>query len=389
MIRYCLIASLLFTSSLHARTYYISAEGKDTHDGLTESQPLRSLYHINKLAQPGDTFVLSGTFQLGKSFATLSCAGTARNPIRITSSAATRSLIRFEGWNAFHLLPGAAHIEISGLDIEGASASITLNEAKAEAEPKKSARFNGNGVSIDGRSADKDKKERPHHITVRDLRIWACPGGGISAIQSDYITVEDCVVSRCGWYSTFACSGISVWQAWNYDKSDGYHIRIMRNRCFENRQNLPAKAGGKIMDGNGIIIDDTRNTQQGSQLGPYGGRVLVEGNTCFLNGGSGIHAYESDHVDIFGNVVWLNNQSPEYTNGQIFANASSDIHIEANVIGAPTEKAATNDFPHGKTPNQDVVWKNNLILQGQLGKNAREGHVIALPAPAEAPALLK
>ena len=189
-----------------------------------------------------------------------------------------------------------------------------------------------------------EAKPRPHHVTLRDLRVWACPGGGIAASHCDYITIEDCTVSGCAWYSTYGCSGISVWQAWNYDKEPGYHIRIRGNRCFDNRQYLPVKPGGNIMDGDGIIIDDSRNTQQGSKLSIYEGRVLIEGNTSFNNGGSGIHVYESDHVDILGNVVWMNNQTPEYTNGQLFVNDASDIRIEGNTIGAVEGKDATNNF---------------------------------------------
>jgi hypothetical protein len=254
--------------------------------------------------------------------------------------------------------PGAAHIEISGIDIEGAAGAITLDEAKAEPAPKKNGRLNGNGVSIDGRKPDSDMKERPHHITLRDLRVWACAGGGIAASQCDYLTIEDCTVSGCAWYSTYGCSGISVWQAWNFDKEPGHHIRIRGNRCFDNRQYLPVKPGGKIMDGNGIIIDDSRNTQQGSKLGIYEGRVLIEGNTSFNNGGSGIHAYESDHVDILGNVVWMNNQTPEYTNGQLFVNDARDIRIEGNTIGAVEGKDATNNFRRNDRPeNAGIVME--------------------------------
>jgi hypothetical protein len=189
------------------------------------------------------------------------------------------------------------------------------------------------------------------------------------------VTIEDNTVSGCAWYSTFACSGISVWQAWNFDREPGYHIRIQRNRTFGNRQYFPVTPGGKIMDGNGIIIDDTRNTQQGSKNGVYEGRILVAENTSFHNGGSGIHAYESDHVDIVNNVIWGNNQTPEYTNGQFFVNASSDMKIEGNTIIAPEGKPATNNFASKGHENADIVWKNNII-HGKPGKNAGENELI-------------
>ena len=386
-LRLCIFAVFAAASLARAETYHISPEGKDSAAGTSAEAPWRTLFKINAVAKPGDTFILgAGTFELGKGFPTLACAGTAEEPIRIRAAEGARPRLRFEGWNAIKIGPGAAHLEISGLDLEGAAGAITLDEAKADPAPKKNGRLNGNGISIDGRTADGDKKPRPHHIALRDLRIWACPGGGIAANQCDYITIEDCTVSACAWYSTYACSGISIWQAWNYDKEPGYHIRIVRNRSFDNRQYLPVTPGGKIMDGNGIIIDDSRNTQQGSKLGAYEGRVLIEGNTSFHNGGSGIHAYESDHVDILGNVVWMNNQTPEYNNGQLFVNDSGDIRIEGNTIVSPEGKPATNNFRReDRAENAGIVWKNNVI-HGKVGKNAGEGELtVVLPPPVETP----
>ena len=388
LLRTFIFATILLSSLACAETYFLAPDGKDSSKGTSADKAWRTIYKINDAAKPGDTFILSaGIFELGKSFPTLTCAGTADAPIRIVAAEGARPRLRFEGWNGIKIGPGAAHIEIFGIDIEGASASITLDEAEADPAPKKNGRLNGNGISIDGRQPDHDEKPLPHHITLRDLRVWACPGGGIAATHCDYITVENCTVSGCAWYSTFACSGISVWQAWNYDKEPGYHIRIRGNRCFENRQYLPVTPGGKIMDGNGIIIDDSRNTQQGSKLGIYEGRVLVESNTSFNNGGSGIHVYESDHVDILGNIVWMNNQTPEYTNGQLFVNDASDIRIEGNTIGALEGKDATNNFRRGGRPeNSGIVWKDNVIFHGKPGKGTGIGNlVVPLPRPAATP----
>ena len=385
MIRTLLFTTLLAASLAHAETYHISPEGKDSAAGTSAEAAWRTLFKINAVAKPGDTFILgAGTFELGKAFPTLTCAGTAEAPIRIQAAEGARPRLRFEGWNAIKIGPGAAYLEISGLDIEGVSGALTLEEAQADPAPKKNGRLNGNGIGIDGRKADDEKQPRPHHLTLRDLRIWACPGGGIAANQCDYLTIEGCTVSGCAWYSTYACSGISIWQAWNFDREPGYHIRIVGNRCFDNRQYLPVKPGGKIMDGNGIIVDDSRNTQQGSKLGAYEGRVLVGGNASFNNGGSGIHAYESDHVDILGNTVWLNNQTPEYTNGQVFVNDASDVRIEGNTIVAPEGRAATGNFHRKERPeNTGIVWRNN-VLHGKPGKDAGEGElVVALPRPVE------
>lgn len=382
-----LLPLILFTASLaHAETYYFAPDGKDSAKGTTADKPMRTFFKLNEIAKPGDTFIVAaGTYDLGKTFPSFNCAGTADAPIRIRAAEGARPRLRFEGWNAITIGPGSAYVEVSGFDIEGAAGSITLEEAKTAEKPKSNARLNGNGVTIDGRKADEEKKPRPHHIRLRDLRVWGCPGGGISAIQCDYITVEDCTVSGCAWYSTFACSGISVWQAWAFDKEPGHHIRIVRNRCFDNRQYLPGRAGGSITDGNGIIVDDSRNTQQGSKLGAYAGRILVQGNVCSQNGGSGIHTYETDHVDILDNVLWLNNQTPEFNNGQIFVNDSSDIHIAGNTLTAPEGKPATGNFHRNDRPaNEGIVWADNILLRSKPGKDTEGGDaIVQLPRPVE------
>ncbi len=322
-----------FCQLASAETYYIAPQASNSATGISPTEPLHSLDRVNELAKPGDVFLLTaGIYELGQDPPSLSCSGTASEPIRIEAVPGARPRLRFEGWSGMRLGPGCAYVEVSGLDIEGPARFLTLAEAQTTEKPQLIGRLNGNGLTIDGRKADEEQQSRPHHITLRNLRIWGCPGGGISAIQSDYVTIEGCTVFDCAWYSRYACSGISIWQPWAYDREPGHHICILNNRCFGNRQYLPARPNGTITDGNGIIIDDSRNTQQGSKLGPYPSRILIQGNVCIQNGGSGIHTYKSDHLDILDNVVVLNNQTPSISHGQIFVNDSSDIRIVGNTI---------------------------------------------------------
>ena len=88
-------------------------------------------------------------------------------------------------------------------------------------------------------------------------------------------------------------------------------------------------------------------------------------------------------MDILDNVVWLNNQTPEFTNGQIFVNDSGDIRIAGNTLAAPEGKQATGNFHRNDRPaNEGIVWENNVVLAGQSGEGASEGNAsIALPRP--------
>jgi parallel beta-helix repeat protein len=114
-----------------------------------------------------------------------------------------------------------------------------------------------------------------------------------------------------------------------------------------------------MSDGNGIIIDDGKNTQNGSTLGAYKGRALVANNISFGNSGSGIHSYFSERVDIINNTAYMNNQTPELDYGEIFANASGDVTIMNNILVASPNKAANTNWN-----NTSITYDYNVIFGG-------------------------
>ena len=177
---------------------------------------------------------------------------------------------------------------------------------------------NGNGISVDGRN---DGGNKPHHIRIAGNHVWQCPGGGINAIQADFVTIEDNLVHENAWYSRFANSGISAYQAWNFDDKPGPKIMIRRNHVF----NVDWSATNRLSDGNGIIIDDLRNTQNNSRLGVYRGGVRVENNLSFNNGGAGIQAFLCDDVEIVNNTVSKNGQVVGYAD--ILVNQSASVKV--------------------------------------------------------------
>jgi parallel beta-helix repeat protein len=191
--------------------------------------------------------------------------------------------------------------------------------------------------------------------------VFDCGGAGISFIQSDYCTAENNIVYNCSWYTLWSTSGISLWQNWNSDNNTGIKNIIRKNVCYMNRQYVPAIAFNcGFTDGNGIIIDDSENTQNGSTLGSYKGRTLVENNIVYKNGGSGIHTYKSKHVDIINNTAYLNDQSAELNGGQIFPNASDDIRIFNNILVAPANKKINSNYNNGSS----IVYDYNLHFGG-------------------------
>ena len=83
------------------------------------------------------------------------------------------------------------------------------------------------------------------------------------------------------------------------------------------------------------------------------------------------------------NVLWHNNQTPTFTNGQIFVNDSSDIRIADNTLTAPEGKPATGDFHRKDRPtNEGIVWERNILIRSKPGKGTENGNTsVELPTP--------
>jgi parallel beta-helix repeat protein len=235
-----------------------------------------------------------------------------------------------------------------------------LSYAQNQQYNTNNALTSGNGILIDGRV-----NGHPHHINIFNNKVHDCGGAGIVTIQSDYVTVNGNEVFNNAWYSPFGNSGISTWQNWRSDSNTGYKMLITNNKVYNNREYIPWVAVGKITDGNGIIVDDSRNTQNGSTLGGYTGRTLVENNVVFNNGGVGIAAYLSDHVDIVNNTAYLNNQSPEITGGQITAYSVSDAKIFNNIMHAYPGKYVNTNWNTLNVTFDYNCYLNSTLIQAQ------------------------
>ncbi len=345
----------LISTKATPKTYYVSGTGNDKSNGLSTSSAFRTIQNAANLTNPGDTvFIMNGVYtNLGKagSVVTIKRSGTAKAWIKYKSYPGHFPKIQHNTWNGIAISNGASYIEINGLEVVGNNANVTLDYAMSEKANKLNPLTNGNCINIDGR-----KNGRSHHLRIVNNKVHGCGGAGISVIETDYVTIDNNVVFDNAWYSVYGCSGISMLSNWNSDNNRGYKMFVTNNKTYNNRMYIPWIEVGKITDGNGIIIDSSRNDNN-SKLGAYKGRTLVQNNLAFNNGGSGIHAFLSDHIDIVNNTAVLNNQSPEIKTGQIFAHTSSDVRILRNILYAfPGKNINTN------TKNKNVVYDYNIYI---------------------------
>ncbi len=218
--------------------------------------------------------------------------GTPGCPITITNFSGTPKLKATSAINnAIFIPPGISYVNISGLEIEGlytdAQLATTLPLAltqngscrddgtlRAGTAP---FNFNGSGITIDGRNG---AGANPHHINITNNIIHNCSGGGVGAIEADYVTIEKNTIYNNAWYTVYGSSGISIFHPWNFDGNAGYRNYIRNNKCYGNRLYVKWNVGCKITDGNGIILDDFPNSQASSTIRyqEYTGKTLVANN---------------------------------------------------------------------------------------------------------------
>lgn len=355
----CTLLFVFIYANGFATNYYVNAAGGSKEfSGRTPLKAKKNLQEAADLTKPGDTvFVMNGSYTNNCSecnVVNISRSGTKAKYIVYTNYPKHKPRINFNGWAGLAIT--SSFIKISGFEVIGNNASVTLKNALKQpgsCDNKKGRpdpRYNGNGIVIEGRVG-----KHPHHVVVANNIVHDCGGAGISAVQADYVTVEQNLIYNTSWYSIFGTSGIGFYQFWNYDNAKGYHNIIRRNKCYNNMSLVPWFKTCELYDGNGIIIDDFRSKQNSSKLGPYKARTLIENNICWYNGGTGIHTFQSDHVDIINNTAYCNSQGKGLKAGQILSGVGSDNKIINNILVSDAMVPINTNYS-----NTNITYQNNL-----------------------------
>jgi uncharacterized protein (TIGR03437 family) len=372
-----MLALAAFTLSAHAATYYVSAAGSDSNSGLSENAPFQTIQAAANKTHPGDVvYVMNGSYAgcTGCTLLDITRSGTAQAWIAYRAYPGHQPILSsLASWNAIEIHGGASYIEISGFHLQGNLLNVTLAQCTAEAIralPNPDPACNGNGIDIDGRQ---DGANKPHHILIANNDIYDFPGGGIGTEEADYITVQDNFVHENAWYSQYGNSGISIFESWNYDNGPAPHTIVRRNRVFDNRSLTPWQETGKPTDGDGIIIDTSRNNQPGSDnIGAYTGGFLVENNLSVNNGGAGLLAFDSDNVTFLNNTVYGNGLVVTYAD--IFVNQSGSVNVWNNVVESAASGTAVDVY--GST---NVQFDYNLYWNGPVNNPAGPHDLTADP----------
>lgn len=372
--------------------YFISPDGSDDNTGRTETFPFKSFDKVLAVIKPGDVVnVMPGTFYAnGKPIIDLLSKHSGEADKYITFKAhdpnhkPVLSAVGEKVWNAVNI--NASYIIMDGLELAGGNVGINKEEAYNNAyahfynpssvDWSKSAYFNTNGLTI---GASGTTSARPDHVIVRNCVVHDFPGGGINAIQADYVTIENNLVYNNAWYTMYGCSGISILTPVNNDRSTDYKNIIRNNICYNNRTEIPwiGTSDFSLSDGNGIIVDVNITPQTDGVAvgeGEYTGRTLVENNVSVNNGGSGIHSFKAKHVDIINNTAYHNTCKYETGYAEIWTNNCEDVNIVNNIMYARTDGNCNLQIK-----NATERYSHNLYFNGKVNMTTGTGDKTADP----------
>ena len=363
------ILSLCLVSFPQAANHYISTSASGTMDG-TLAHPFSTIQAASDVTNPGDTvFIMNGTYTnswWNGNVVNITRSGSASARIVYTAYPAHHPKLQFNGWGGIYIT-GASYIEVSGLEIAGNNSNIDSATAFADRADGNNCLTSGNGIM----SYQSGTSPYPHHIVIRKCIVHDCGGGGISTQTTNYITIEQNTVYNNAWYSPYDCSGISLGWNSNYNNdTTNYRVFVRRNICFSNKNCIPAIQGGTVpTDGEGIIIDIQDGTA--GNVPAYTGRMLLENNVVFNNGGDGITLFKTNHVDVINNTAWLNDRTAEINRGQIFPNQCKNTRILNNIMFAPAGRYIMQDCcPNANlTVDYNIFWSSGgSPLSSLIGK---------------------
>ena len=344
-----LAGAFLMPAAANATVYYVSAAtGRDHNNGTSPSAPLATIQAAADKTNPGDIVqIMDGRYTSAHwTVVAITRSGADGLPITYMPYLGHHPIIDSTGtWSGFTIL-GASYITVQGLEFVGNTQNLRLEYAQSQKDNTNNPTTSGGGIDV----KQSESGAHPLHIVIQNNLVHDVPGAGIAATNADYVSILNNTVYNCAWYAPFAESGITVGKGYNSDADTGYKMIITGNRTYNNQNRIPWHVKGKITDGNGIIIDSDNDTG-------YAGRTLVANNVSYKNGGTGMHAINSSHVDFLFNTAYGNNTTPTLNEGQIGGQGNStDVFIENNILVAPSGKVVNEKSPAGVTYDYNLYF---------------------------------
>ncbi len=331
--------------------YYVAPTGNDGNSGLDFAHAWLTGGRANSTIKPGDIVrFYDGQF----------------NAFSITVSGTPGNLITFQAVNIL----GAKIVEPTNSAIVLLANYLTIQGFDVTATGT-------NGTGIDGSNSG---FLGPHHINIINNYIHDCGSNGIGLAGGDYYTIHGNDVARNAATSPFFTSGITIYQPKAFDFLPGFHITVNGNICRDNIE----KMAGSHSDGEGLILDDFKNTQSSPwHTGVvYTPASLVENNLFHGNGGPGAETGGGGAINVtfryntsYKNNVDLSNNTEHAEISLLFSDncsvygnitvCDSSIHADAVCLSDDTVPVPNtgNTFDRNSTFDTHNPGSNSIFLQ--------------------------
>ena len=246
--------------------FVVDPTGDDAGPG-TDAQPWRNLGSALERIQPGTILLVRNGVYAGPFF--IHSQATAQAPILVAAYPGHRPVIRAGEWQGLSV-QDSAYVQVRGFEVIGNAATARAREVGLEIVNSHHVRFDINVIHDNG-------------------------GGGISAIHSNHVSIENNEVYNTSWWAENQMSAISLWQMQSIGgpaNPDGFSNYVNANYVHDNENRV-----GAITDGNCIILDSNDDTG-------YSASTYITNNVCRANGGRGIHIFRSSNAVVVNNTLF-------------------------------------------------------------------------------------
>lgn len=333
---------------------YVSTTGSDSNNGTTPSTPWLTIARANSSVPAAGTCInlAAGTYNIS-------------SQLVIDHGGSTSSATGYVVYRSSTL--GGAKIRASSV-INGDMVRIFTGYVMFDG-----IEFDGNNNAVRDACFSAQNNSAYHHLWLLNSTLHHCGLGGVQLNGAEWFWVlHNLLYNNSSTSATFQGSGISFYEpvvAPSYTPTamdnQWSPYRIIANYNIAHDNNGPQSGSGNT-DGNGIIIDDWRWTQNSGAN--YTGPGLVMGNITYHNGGKGIHVFLSNGVTVANNTSYNNNWDTHNTGtwrSEISVQGSGTTTVVNNIAWAvPGSGVLANNTPY--TGQQAISatnsWSKNIAF---------------------------